>query len=642
MWQITDVINNYFNYPTEFKIEFDTFDTREVPAFSFCYTNFENVSESINKMKCSLTDKTKTTNSNCFLTPPIYNNLNKKYCFTLYSTLATKKEQKMLFDPNNYSINNKIVETISYYFDNLDAIYLSIHGSKTPFTVIKKFILLTKLDDFKLTVINQKLLPSPFDTSCFDYSVGKARSKGECKSNCFSKHQGKTQYKTELYNVYNRSQKLIESSSHFLKRQKQCYEKCKKDCISQFYNLHSVTSARSSKQATKLLKRMGLSSHLQVIRDKKELLLTYLEALTIGLVFAQIGSSLSFWFGLSIFDLFQVTKKLNYRKIKFMIKIFKFFATTICLSFCILQSLDLIQSYFRFETATDVQVFLLPNLKVLPVSVLLFVNKMKTTSNYETTNYAKYANKTKFEIKQKMIFSNDYKQQYEIRPIFNRENITEVSYEISTNFSKHHLFALMLLGTSYTVTFESSAQIGDKLNVFLNLQTVKNLNSPWSDCFNYIESPYPNHLTGHALCRYKCFQKTLKTRFNCIDENQILKYIRLPKLDHCKHLKNVSEVYNYLVDNCKKECKKPCFQFEYNVRSFLTITNHSSLEFNFGFDYTQPFIQYNSIPKMSSFDFFYELGGTLSLWFGFTLCDLLKCYEIIVKGFWDWMSHDQF
>lgn len=77
---------------------------------------------------------------------------------------------------------------------------------------------------------------------------------------------------------------------------------------------------------------------------------------------------------------------------------------------------------------------------------------------------------------------------------------------------------------------------------------------------------------------------------------------------------------------CQQECKRPCRDYQYNVRLHVKKVFDTIARIRFRFD-TGFVVVFTSLPKMSAFDLLYEVGGLVSLWFGYSLINSI--YSLI-------------
>lgn len=183
----------------------------------------------------------------------------------------------------------------------------------------------------------------------------------------------------------------------------------------------------------------------------------------------------------------------------------------------------------------------------------------------------------------------------------------------------------------------------------LNQQTFKLLAPPYdTGCHDYGGRDSNWRFSGRHQCEFECLNRHLKEQLNCTDDfieyysiesinrKQILKKaLKKESLVSCER-QNRLKVIDEFAKVCASSCAPPCTDFKYSIKYFFRSLKRSSgiVQIKFVFDNNGFVVKYVSEPRMTLFDLFYEVGGFISLWFGFTLLDvLLYLIRIMSKRF---------
>jgi len=437
-YQIISVTISYFKYETS--IDMKAIENEEQrPTFTFCLKNVEKFDEKNLSLPyvnfdhligCFYFHKNhnfdKNPFVNCSKLTQIVKSLTPRsqQCFSYFSRL---------FD-ENFSPNHKI--EFSFLIPNNVNAFGLIHQSATPPHLFEDKIEISKssLNKIDYSSINTNLLPFPYATDCLDYKrEEKSLIPYKSREDCIVKHLERRELsecgcnkRWSYRSVANSSNKCPKTVKCYLnlKQEKKFLEQiCKKNCVNQYF-LNIISSSTYLSIYEKVMIRYFNPSKIK----KNEIIFTYLPKMNLVEYFCSIGSLISMWFGISVYDLtfifFRETKRriiyfrgligfemkiLMIPKLKNFIshKFNDIFSKLIIIVFSVLmlcQIITLIKTYFDYEIVTrfDVQELMsIPNIVIVKNSGNTLLMAKQLVNIYPEIR-KKYRNQSEF------LKSNDF------------------------------------------------------------------------------------------------------------------------------------------------------------------------------------------------------------------------------------------
>lgn len=647
--QNIELIMSYLQYRTDQTIDITSITSNKLPAFSFCFREFEFLKSLTQIAKCKFYDnyiyRREHFEEGCDLTESIFSNFdNKTFCVTYFSDLRSGLKKQ------HFASFSSLDQSIYYVFSRLGADYIAVHSSTTPIATVELIRVKCIAQEFKLQVLNQIFLPPPYETDCKKYEsdISNSKSQKDCIFQCLSTLSEninisetykanvgslmafnyvlqKRQFKTQKY-VYLKTDNVL----------KTCLKKCKRDCFQQFFFLKSnfENFFQEMNLCTDPIYRQMVSLRFQ--RKTREILVSHFEFLTLELLFAQFGGMMSFWFGVSLFTLVSIFIKKYYRAL------FRFIYTglgtkvffLLFAGICFWQNLRIVKNYFNYETKTEIEFNSYSDNSMFPLLSLDIFSKRKKgfieLQNALTKDCnVNYINKTKFKTQNSTIVVQSHA--YYIRPNFELRNVKSIEISIK-EFIGDFSLEMLFQKTAFDILFRYFLQKAEKTRIDIGIkQTLfKRLELPFSTaCYDYERNANQgNHgnqnwndkFSGFGGCMQECFLTTSKKKYNCLEnrfaEISEVEYKNEKLCDSC-NFANYSDIRRELFHNCRKQCPDPCLDYQYEFWSREEKTK--LIEINIVLDNRAPMIAFVSQPKMSFFDLFYECGGTVALWFDFSI-----------------------
>lgn len=367
VYQTFDLFENYLNYPTVQSINILSRAPRGPISVSICDQNYRKVVLFVLGSKCILTSYERENFNFDRLQQPFYSVGSLLYCATYLSQLPSKeieielngngkeligngkeliKKESKLFEKEKEFIKEKeLIERkpifIVRFNTQFEVGFSAIHSQLSPPQLFEK-LPMGCMAQFNVEAINSILMPSPYDTECFEYNLKSVKSKEDCIYQCSFNNKDTS----ELYSL-NRTifetwvLRLLKFGK--FKSKKECKNACAKNCEMQ----HFWASERGSLENCGIFSILKGSKYLYQ-RTDVELLMIHKEAFTSLFLAVQLDGLVSLWFGLSIKDVSEFT----FEKILFIRKYFSKFLSFLYYFICFYQIFLISIYYFKFETKT--------------------------------------------------------------------------------------------------------------------------------------------------------------------------------------------------------------------------------------------------------------------------------------------------
>jgi hypothetical protein len=174
-------------------------------------------------------------------------------------------------------------------------------------------------------------------------------------------------------------------------------------------------------------------------------------------------------------------------------------------------------------------------------------------------------------------------------------------------------------------------------NVKFNLRSFHLLESPYStDCRYYDKSSEKNEQKSEQRCYLKCITD-LETKSKCSKDGYLLadQFIskKLNFSRRCLDLKNDISLEKK-IEICRHDCKPECHlnYYDFYVDPIEdTNSAYKNLSIMNIFPLDRAYLSYIYTPKMDVDQLVYNIGGILSLWFGFSafsfINSLIECFK---------------
>lgn len=365
----------------------------------------------------------------------------------------------------------------------------------------------------------------------------------------------------------------------------------------------------------------------------------------------QLASLLSLCFGFSItesiFDYFgnNCSSLLHF----FSQKCLFAFALIVCL----FQSSLTVQNYFAFQTKTRTEfstydkvsempyIAIIPPYAFVPIVEANWYHNLKHVQCLQT----QWNSKAPYLINACNHFSISFdKRTWTIRHRFLRKNTKAISFVMNDNYT--NLASNEILGNPESdlpqilkfefkydeVHFKKTIQINKSYKIRVKHDVFKKLEAPFdTDCFRYDVEARNDRMVGRFRCLDNCIKKGFFRKFGCYQKFLFrLSEEELKDAKFCeKETKNQQEWISKQKNACSQQCKLECTYFNFEIAK----TSENSIRLNLAeieisFDTSNPVVVYVSEPVLTELELFYELGGTIGLWFGLSI---LTVYSYLLR-----------
>ncbi len=590
----------------------------------------------------------------------IIHNISSFKCITFFSKLNIKGNINIKKYLRMRSERVREMETPTLYLSTSDTkkskYYFQLHSDDViPISVpLDQYVITNNnsrlISDYDAITTYHHLLPSPYDTHCFDYQ----------------------KYYQDKYYA-----KIINENLQFLshsdcKRWKFHHPKesnlisCKLDCqIKRFYIKH-LSNYISSSENTYF--RNGLFFFM----SKMEEHFYHFPAITLIDYFCSIGGVIGIWIGHHVW-LYVTQFFLLFSKIKVfssLIKHFKTFLLLLCFSTSLYQTYKAIEQYLSFEyiihMSNDIHL-IFPEIRV---------NLVTSETNFKNINILT-PRERKFEIEKRFNIFSQIECYFTIENDFNVHGKINCSdyydeieyYEFASrltdfyriksfhkknnkindgifSFDSKPVLVIQINFTSETdslriflnknennivsYAFKSNSTSNKKYDVSFVQKSIQSSSFLYkTNCINYPTDQYDSIND----CRHVCINLLFRKYFGC--DVQIKKYnfkYILPSNYNICDIYKLGFTFEKYIDQYHEFFKR-CSEIDCINECSVNLYNYNTVNSEFIekltmfrlFPLEKPHIKYTQTQKIDLNELFYQIGGTLGLWFG------LSCYSFIIQ-----------
>lgn len=642
-YQAKILANDYLNYPTVQRIRILIKSPRMPMAVTGCHPNksklirFTKVAEVV----LIINQNQKWTSER--FQDSFFSKIHGLYCATYLSLLPSTFSNE--FNDSNKSIEKEKLRRIKGDVvlkteSEVSATFVAVHSQLTPPQMIG-LVPSGCAAAFNTEVTNLLLMPIPYDTGCHKYSLfSKFKSQGYCIL------QSQTQLTSkELYAKNQSGFEIFYKIKSF--KDKKRIDECPKDCELQNFKLIEIFRIENCRQFN-----IKIVSRYRFNRNDLELLVAHSEEFTGLFLIVQFGGLVALAFGLSIKQIATILAQKNRVIQKYLIKFILVFFGIICFY----QTFLVTNRYLTYETVTQTLIEnSYENCGLFPQ--LILAASPKSADYSEPSIFDLSNNGNIFSLFPKietirwknaeivpmtaLTYRLETKRNQIIALEFNRSGIKEVLVDFNLNSSiRKSLVQLKQVNSDRKAL---SVSLIDKKQLFelkITQQTFRLLPPPFdTGCHDY-DWLLPDwdsnwHLSGRYRCEHNCQESYFKKSLNCtigftnfysFSQNGRLEKENKERFDACSV--DVSYLFKNLTEikSCLEMCKPTCLDYQYKVREVLSNNYDSKARLRLTFD-DDFIVKYLSTAKMSFFDFFYEVFGLVSLWFGFAIVDIVCLFS---------------
>lgn len=182
------------------------------------------------------------------------------------------------------------------------------------------------------------------------------------------------------------------------------------------------------------------------------------------------------------------------------------------------------------------------------------------------------------------------------------------------------------------VQFKQTIQINKSYKIRVKHEVFKKLEAPFdTDCFRYDAEARNDKMVGRFRCLDNCIKEGFFRKFGCYQKflfrfsEEELQTVMFCEIETKKQQEWISKQKN----SCSQQCKSECTYFNFEIAKTSENSIRSNLaEIEISFDTSQPVVVCVSEPIMTELELFYELGGTIGLWFGLSI---LTVYSYLLQ-----------
>lgn len=637
--QSVDFFNDYYSFRTLQSIAFLRLSKVAVPAFTFCDENlarFQYITFATCKSECD-------NNLQCSINYPIhpenitYARKGELFCGTFFSAFLEKE----------FKVSEITVETATSLNMECNLVsnpsWLSIHSPTTP--PRKTNLLQTSLYNIIHTkVVHHLLMPAPFDTDCTNYTNTSFLSQSDCLLRCQPENRNLSTFYFKSGERFVNPETVLALKNFTTKNElKMCYKQCKKECY--FQQFLSTMGLKSEGDSYMFGIKVG---QFFFVRKPAELFISYSQGMTFIYTMVQIGGLLGLWFGISIKDVLSKLFKAN--------KCILFHCYCIVFLVCFYQSFLVAKSYYDFKTFTSPTFHksyekfgVMPSIGFLVYGA--YSHELTSVFNTSLINWSK--NKT---TTIKLLYTSS-PPGHLFTFVFDKKSIKKNKYSINLrNFENSETiiplpFSVYLVKINDYNSIEkiTSLKSNTLYDVRIKQTTFQRLESPFdTNSFKYEEGNNPNtQFDEQRQCIFDCVLKKFSETFNCSFNNDVMydlesggvselnlgqkpckdafkkpSFATIKKKFGKKTKDELKEKSGEFKKICSQNCGVACTERHYSINSYNKQLNPDigqNLSFvEISFDNNDFIIEYVAKPKMIAFVVFYEIGGLISLWFGFS------------------------
>lgn len=626
--QAIHLVTDYLAYPTVQTV--NILSSRRPMSVTLCDKNYDQLMNFVQKSECVLVSKDLKSNFDVRLQHPMLSRKAGLYCATYLSRLSPSL--------NKNQINTSLLKDVWMYTRTRIG-FTAVHSPLSPPQLLSSLIESGCSAEIDVAVTSLFLMPSPYDTRCREYDEkAEIRSRDDCLLQCTNRFN-----LTDLYVEENNFYKAMPSQVNRTGNSKRiCSVQCLKKCDIDHYSFtasYIVSNAR-------MCYFLNLKMNVRYMYKQLELVLqiTHVPEFTSALLFVQIGGLVGLWFGRSVNAIFKATvQKIYVVRIHLTKLIWLSYSLT---SFY--QIVLAVVDYFNFKTITSTFFdnnyesdgifpsleFCFPKLVIDSLDFDDSGNASELFKKYETMAWNGSANS----ITKLTWIDDDIRKTF--RFDYERKGIKEVHFELNWIFPYplNSWFLDVKQSFSLILLFQLVTGPTD-FDVRVKQQTFELMPPPYdTGCRDYGKDFNSNvNYSGRYGCESVCLNNFFKARFNCsshyshfykIGNQGIVERLkRIENWDYCDQEEfRLGEdlIKTGLIKDCMRSCKPSCTDYQYKVRSHPVKQKNPDnivrirLRFDDGF-----VLKFVSMPKMTSFDFFYEVGGIVSLWFGWDIVGLI-------------------
>lgn len=637
--QCSYLLRDYFSFATVQKVEVRAKEEMTLPALTYCHSDPKVLKKFFEQLACfqeftfprqDLCEKARNLNLVAFT------KRRNLFCGTYFTSLAKNTT-------NNFSVNAS-ESLIIHVMTTGETNTLAVHNSLMPSELVDLFSLGCMASVY-INVVNEAILPPPFDTNCRIYDKNsRFKSKWDCKLKCQKK--GNVYYSSlNSFNLTKVALSRQEFATGFPKptiKSKPCQKRCKKDCFTEYYKPRIMFNQLSPE----ICKRMDyfLTYRLSLFASIAQEFISHLPMMTFELLVAQIGGLVSLWFGVSIADFLKKTAR--------QFRINQYCLIFFCFLICLVQNIQVLNSYLQYKTVTKIsvgksyeKVAFWPSIAIEANSAFLAkINNWKKAKiifkkhvSYKIT----FWNKTTIRIENFWMFLfGDF---IEFTYIYERKDVKAVNIVLDTKriieeFDSPAEFRVMLRESPLSALSIYTLKPETDLIVKISQKSFYSLPPPFDTfCFNYNTKEVPNNeFSRYFLEKYFCYHDFVWDNLGCSDPNKLF-FINPEKLKsfikpiYC-HPATLGPMTGVFMKQCNYA--DPCFDFDYQMKEKVEISNVSEGTARIRLVFEDEFVVVlTAQPQMTSFDLFYEIGSLVGLWLGWSIEGVSRALSFCLKMF---------
>lgn len=321
---------------------------------------------------------------------------------------------------------------------------------------------------------------------------------------------------------------------------------------------------------------------------------------------------------------------------------------------CLLQNIAIVEFYFAFSTKTKIEFENSVHQKrVLPYIFIVFDDHI--TLNESMFSIFKkieckiyYRNKTA-QIISKVSLKKDIDTNFHLKYHFSRYDADAVKFSFNNNFFLKKLYWMLTTPIEKILLYDGTngeifhLTVGHYLIKIYQTTFIKQKLPYDTECYDYednIKATLNSQLSGKNRCTQDCIIQEFPKYLKCREGVTEMVFSRAKgdySLDNytlgfmsCNMFFNSSKTLlrrEFVAYDCKEKCKTNCHQINLKPRFILLkqATGQSDKAYlTVQPDWSYSVTIYRSFPQMKMLDLFYEIGGIISLWFGYSIIFLIN------------------